>query len=91
MTKEQAIKKYKLIRENLDFLGEKRDLEVFSRSEKINGVETVWTVQQDQLAKEQGENLFFLIIERYDFNKIKTNRYGMDLPQARTKVIKLEN
>ena len=84
MTKEQAIAKYNLQREYVDCFGDSIDYELYSKEEWNDGVLTSYTVMQDELAKDCGEDLYFLLIETFDYNKGHYNKHGLYLPKMRT-------
>jgi hypothetical protein len=91
MTLSQAIKKYNLIKQERDCFGCLYNHEVYTREEEKDGIRKICTVEQDELAKEENELVYWLIIERFDYNKIITNKHGFDRPSKRTKIEKLEN
>ena len=55
MTLKTAIKKYNLIKQERDCLGCLYNHEVYAKQEEKDGIRKTWTVEQDELAKEENE------------------------------------
>lgn len=82
----EAIKKYNLIKQEKDCFNDLYNKNVYKNETIKNGVRFVYTVEQDELAKESGEDLYFLIIE-----KIKQEKTDLTRPSITSKVIELKN
>lgn len=82
----EAIKKYNLIKQEKDCFNDLYNKNVYKNETIKNGVRFVYTVEQDELAKESGEDLYFLIIE-----KIKQEKTDLTCPSITSKVIELKN
>lgn len=89
MTKKQAIAKYNLQRETKNCLGDALTYERYSKTIWDNNTETIYTVEQDELAKEYGEELYFLIVEKIYHNQVYVNKYGLTVPKTKTTIIEL--
>lgn len=89
MTKSEAIAKYNLQEQKKDCFGMPYSYEFYSREETKNGVKTIYTVTQDELAKEEGENIYFLIIEKFYLNQTYINKYGQERVKRKTTIKEL--
>lgn len=87
----EAIKKYDLTEQKKDCFGMPYNYKVYSREEWKNGTQTIYSVIQDELAKEEGENLYFLHIQKIYHNQVVTNKYGYDRAKGKTTITQLEN
>ena len=90
MTLQQAIKKYGLIKQERTCFGDLYTYDFYTNEKESNGKKTIWSVEQDELAKEEGELVYCLIIETFDYNKIITNKYGFTRPYSRTRITRLD-
>lgn len=85
MTKEQAIKKYNLTKQEVDFMGDKYDHEVYTAEIEQNGIKTCYCLEEDLLCKEHGETVYFLHIEKWNYNKLKKD----GTPSCTNKIIEI--
>lgn len=76
MTVQQAIDKYKLIRQERDCFGVLYNRGVYINEEEKNNVRTIWTVDEDELAKEEGESVYYLTTQKIYYNQEYINKYG---------------
>lgn len=86
MTVQQAINKYKLIKQERDCFGDPYNREVYVNEEEKNNVRTIWTVDEDELAKEEGESVYYLITQKIYYNQEYTNKYGNAKYKTKTTV-----
>ena len=86
MTVQQAISKYKLVRQERDCFGITYNREVYTNEEEKNNVRTIWTVDEDELAKEEGESIYYLTIQKIYYNQEYINKYGNARYKTKTTV-----
>ena len=78
MTVSEAIKKYGLTLQTHNCFGEPLRNKVYTREEMKNGTKTVYTVEQDEFSMEEGDDFWYLMIEKFYYNKPLVNKLGME-------------
>lgn len=86
MTVQQAIDKYKLVKQERDCFGLPYGRDVYMNIQEVNDVRTIWTVDEDELAKEEGESVYYLTIQKIYYNQEYTNKCGHTRFRTRTTV-----
>lgn len=74
MTRAQAIKKYNLAR---DYTGDGIDwrTETYSADTVKDGIRTAYHLKADELTLSEGKTLFFLIVQKWDLNRVDENGF----------------
>ena len=86
MTLQQAIDKYKLVKQERDCFGFPYNREVYTNEEEKNNVRTIWTVDEDELAKEEGESVYYLITQKIYYSQQYENKNGIARYKTKTTV-----
>lgn len=87
MTKAEAIKKYNLRR----MTGEKSPVETWQAVKNENNVKTVITLTQDEKAKNEGVDLFYIVVQKWDNNQRFTDKNGVNRCKLFCKILPIEN
>lgn len=91
MKVKEAINKYNLTLQPRDGFNKPYSYKLYSREKIINNVKTIYTITQDELAKEEGINLYFLIIEKFYLNQTYIDKHGQAHIKTRITVKEIEN
>lgn len=86
MTVQQALSKYKLVKQERDCFGIPYNREVYTNEEEKNNVRTIWTVDEDELAKEAGESVYYLTVQKIYYNKRHECKNGITRYKTRITV-----
>lgn len=88
---EDVIKKYNLEKQDKNCFGDKIDFDFYQSITKKNNAETIITLENEMSFDLDDGKTYFLMIETFDYNKMKYNKIiDYYMPTQTTKIYELK-